>query len=406
MSKSGYWRRIPPSYLAQLVSLGGAAALTFGTAALLTAEQRGQLAVFMLLSSIGSYLLGLGLPAQILQLSSRSEVAATRTLLLAQLVPSFVLCVLGTACLLVIEPFGFMPLPLVLTGCASAFVGTIFNSLSWMEYGQGRFAFSTVLRGVVPGSAMLAVLALFYLGTASAQSASSAYLVAQVLAVIWITARHIPTWRSMIWVPNIVRTSYAKSTGFFTTQAMIMVTNRAPVVAAAAALGSVETAVVSVSLSLAEVQIALVQIRSAMIFRSSSTERAPRFSRSHLAQCLLAIVPMTGLVLVASLIAPAFLPEEYVSMPGQVAILSVGVITMGLVAPAVNILTVRERTRHAIYPLLGSMTIFVVIVLSFGATLGPWGTLSVWSSTTVLGGGIVLFLAGRKPRGVADEDQH
>lgn len=384
-------RNIPKAYLAQLVSLGGSFALTFGTAFLMSATARGELAVFMLLGSLGSYAFGLGMPSQILQLSANGRHIDARALFVGQIPVVALIGALGSVFLVVAQPFGFVSAWLSILGMVSAVLGALFNALSWNEYGQGRFAYTTVLRGIIP--AVASVAALLSVGSSeggSVATVAATYVAFQGLAILVTLPRQLALWlRPKGWRAVSVLGAYRAAFGFFSMQTLVLVLNRVPVLVSAVAFGAEVTALVSIAMSLTEVQSSLPQLRSAMTFHAASREAKPKLTKSYFLSALFALVPGTGVVLVAGVVASLVLPAAYGDLWLLVLVLTPGVAVFAVAGSSINILAVRHQSLGA------STAIGIAALLQIGGffVFGEWSliaAISVWSIITAAVGALIV----------------
>lgn len=388
--------RVPRAYYAQMLSLGGSALLTFGTAFLMSAEDRGELAIFMLICSVGSYGFGIGLPSEVLKLTSTGNERGARKLFAMQIPISIGLGLLVWALLFKLRPFPFLSDTLLALAILCAIVWALFNTLSWGEFGRKDYAFSTALRGLVPGATILISLPFLILTTASTILVAAAYFTLTSAALVLLLLR-IPSrnTRSTTSQTLNIRKSLRGATGFYGAQLLTLGVNRLPVIAAGAWLSPEVTAVVSIAVSLAEIQASLPQMRSAITFSEASSSRNARFTRNYAIKAIAALVPGTALVVVSAFALSLLLPSEYSSLPFYVLVISPGVALLALAASAINLLALRNEYGWVIVSQLVGISVFALLqAYEIGSTAST--LLIIWSviSSAI---GISIIIRARRP---------
>lgn len=375
-------------YFAQLVSLGGSALLAFVTALSLAPAERGFLAIFLTLSSIGGYIVCLGIQSSVLQLAASGRKLRAETILFAHIPIQFVLAAAATIGFIGLDPFvGITPELYVLSG-VSIFLGGAFNNFGWYQYGQGAFLLSTLIRGLIPMFSLMVGLIAQIFDLTGAIVYCAAYVVAQLVALIIVG--FMPCGRmSWRWSANSLVRSYRASSLYFFTQSEVQLLARTPVLVSGVIFSPQQTAVISIAVSLAELQGSLPQMRSAMTFRAASESRSGRLEGDQFRKAVLALLPGTVLVIISSIVASHVLPTDYRILPLYVLILTVGVAMMALAASAINILTVRQQLKRV------SLVLFLglfaaVLGMSIIGQLTVSGALLAWAISSAVAAAALL----------------
>ncbi|MDQ0767978.1 hypothetical protein QF031_000727 [Pseudarthrobacter defluvii] len=382
-------------YIAQLISLGGSAALTFFSALFLVPDERGHVAIFLAVISVGSYLACFGVQSEVLQCSARGDHLTARLIIRGHLLPQILVSVLTGAILLFAKPFPGMPDFVAVLSAMGVFVGSLFNNLSWRQYGNGQYFLSTALRGVVPLLTLITSFGLYVFLSVSATTVAAVYVSVQTICCLFLTEfshiRESFSWGSMFAV-------YKRSVSFFLSQAQSLILSRTPVIASGIWLPPAVTAAISIALSLAELQSSLPQMRSAISFKEASSARRPRLTSRQLYSALRALWPGTVLVVIISFAAREFLNEAYRDLPLLVGLLSLGVAVQALTASAINILTARRSLGTAIGIQLGIICLAFAALTNFSEGRVPVG-IGLWSVSVALGGLGIIALAMKYKRG-------
>lgn len=388
-------RVIGSPYFAQLLSLGGSAALTFFSALFLLPEDRGLVAVFLAILSIGSYIACFGVQSEILQSAANGKLAYADVIIRKHVLVQFLFSVVLALGLLLLRPFNGMSDTLALWACAGVLTGSLFNNLSWRQYGSGRFFLSTALRGLIPLLTLGVAFGMYLAGSVSAEAIAMTYAFLQLGSLSLLVS-----WRRSGNAKPIVRMMdvYKQSSGFFLCQSESLVLARTPVLASGIWLDPSLTAVISISLSLAELQASLPQMRSAISFKEASASDRPRLTRHQLMLSLRALLPGTAIVLVLAFVAREFLDEAYSDLPLFVGLLTLGVATQAVAASAINILTARRS--------LGSViAIEFFVIAAAWAALVPFAfghvalSLLLWSFVVTIGLIWIVVMAMKHKRG-------
>lgn len=369
------------AYLAQVVSVGGSALLTLASAWILSPDDRGRLATCVLIMTLGSYVLSLGVQSEILQLASRGQGGdALRiialfcpVILLFSGISYFVLA--GT------NIFGTIGHGLLLAAMAAAGLGAVFNLFSWMDYGGGNFVRSTLLRGVIPATAFLGITVGLVAGGNRVLLAVSAYSVASLVSVCILASKLLPSTG----VPScrLDRLSLARnSLAFFATQAGTMFWLRLPVLIVSIRGTAVQTAVVGLGVALAELQNYLPQIRAAMTFREAAQDESPRLGKRQVLQTVLAILPGAIAALMGAFILSLSLADSYRILPLVAACAVPGVAGIALLASTLNVLAVQRRSASASSVLLAVLALTGVAAWQVFPSSVILGT-SLWSAAAL-----------------------
>ncbi|WP_307424196.1 hypothetical protein [Pseudarthrobacter defluvii] len=288
-----------------------------------------------------------------------------------------------------------MPDFVAVLSAMGVFVGSLFNNLSWRQYGNGQYFLSTALRGVVPLLTLITSFGLYVFLSVSATTVAAVYVSVQTICCLFLTEfshiRESFSWGSMFAV-------YKRSVSFFLSQAQSLILSRTPVIASGIWLPPAVTAAISIALSLAELQSSLPQMRSAISFKEASSARRPRLTSRQLYSALRALWPGTVLVVIISFAAREFLNEAYRDLPLLVGLLSLGVAVQALTASAINILTARRSLGTAIGIQLGIICLAFAALTNFSEGRVPVG-IGLWSVSVALGGLGIIALAMKYKRG-------
>lgn len=383
-------------YFAQLISLGGSAALTFFSALFLAPAERGLVAIFLAIVSVGSYLACFGVQSEILQCSARGDTNQARQIIRGHLLAQAAFAVVVAVSFIAVKPFQDLPDGLSLLSALGIFVGSLFNNLSWRQYGSGQYFLSTSLRGLIPLLTLCVSYILYAFFSVSALAVAALYVSLQLASCMLIidfsrVGGSRFGQRGMIGV-------YKRSASFFFSQGQALILSRTPVIASGIWLPPAITAAISIALSLAELQSSLPQMRSAISFKEASSARRPRLTKKQLMSAVKALWPGTLLVIVISFVAREFLSDAYHDLPLLVGLLSMGVALQAIAASAINVLTARRSLGAAI------MIQLVVICAAFAALMNfsvgriPQG-LGLWSAAVAMGCAGIIVLAMKYRRG-------
>lgn len=382
-------------YIAQLFSLGGSAALTFFSALFLVPEERGLVAVFLAVLSVGSYVACFGVQSEILQRTAKGDEAVAGQIIRKHIPVQLVFAAVIALALIMCRPFQGMSDALSYWAAAGIFTGSLFNNLSWRQYGAGRFFLSTALRGVIPFITLTISFVMYVIYSVSAEAVASIYVAVQILCMLFLVPRSVKGNSSpCVRMLNV----YRSSGSFFLCQAESLFLSRTPVIAAGIWLHPGLTAAISISLSLAELQSSLPQMRSAISFKEASATREPRLTSQQLKASIRALIPGTVVVFILAFVAREFLDDAYSDLPIYVALLSLGVAFQAVAASAVNVLTARRTLKTVI---LVQFLVIAVACLSlslFSSNIVPLA-LAFWSVVISAGLLVIIILATRRKRG-------
>ncbi|MFP3461283.1 hypothetical protein R5O87_10575 [Arthrobacter globiformis] len=388
-------RLIRGPYAAQLLSLGGSAALTFFSALFLEPDDRGLVAVFLALVSVGGYIACFGVQSEILQSAARGEGAFGVVIIRRHVIVQVIFAgLLGTA-LVVFKPFQGMSDALCYWAAAGVLSASIFNNLSWRQYGQGHFFLSTALRGVIPLATLCGSFVFYLFSGSSAENVAVTYVLLQVVCLVVIVPRDL---FSRLRENVRMRQIYTKAAAYFFCQTESLILARTPVIASGIWLPPDITAAISISLSLAELQSSLPQMRSAISFKEASTSGKSRLSFRQFRSAIFALLPGTVVVVILSFVARVFLDAAYSQLPVYVAILSLGVAFQAIAASAINILTTRRSLDAVIGILFGVIATAGcgLYLFEFGLIIGA---LAAWSILVAFGCIVIILLAMRRRKG-------
>jgi hypothetical protein len=358
-------RPVSSAYLAQVFSVGGSAALTLLSTWLLSADERGQLAVVMLWFTLGSYIGSLGLPSQMLKFGAeRNAREAIAFLFPAAMLSTVTLAILG-ACAALLATFRILPDYLLVVGVVGAGIGAVFNLLAWYDYGQGNFFRSTSMRGAIPLFSFF-VLAVDWAvgGPAPVLLTACAYSLLTLVFVFALFRRtvygHWSHGRSEVsFGPRLL-----SSVRYFSAQALALLWLRTPVLLAAMTGAAAETAVVSLAMSVVEVQSFLPQMKAAMIFRDEARASHPRLRRNQISRLLSFVVPGAVCAVCLAVFMQLTLPAAYDSLVLLVLVATPGTAALALLGSILNIVTVQGRAGSATLLLAGTLSIVYLASLT------------------------------------------
>lgn len=382
-------------YIAQLFSLGGSAALTFFSALFLAPGDRGLVAVFLAVVSVGGYIACFGVQSEILQHAARDEGAISDTIIRRHVIFQILLALATGFVLIWFKPFQGMSDQLSYLAAGGIFVGSLFNNLSWRQYGGGKFFLSTALRGAVPLTTLAVAFGLYLFATVSAESVAGVYVVLQLACLPMLIS-----WRGRRCEESHVsmRRVYGKAGTFFFCQTESLVLARTPVIASGLWLSPDLTAAISIALSLAELQSSLPQMRSAISFKEASSSGQVRLTFKQLQSAVLVLVPGTVIVVLLSFLARSWLNEAYSQLPLYVGLLTLGVAFQAVAASAINILTAR-RTLGWVIVILLVVVVLAVACLSLFKIGSIALALASWSVVVAAGCAVVIVLSMRRKKG-------
>lgn len=382
-------------YSAQLFSLGGSAALTFFSALFLIPEERGLVAVFLAVLSVGSYVACFGVQSEILQSTARGDGELACLIIRKHVIVQIAFAALVGVGLAHFNPFQGMSVVLSYWAAGGIFTGSLFNNMSWRQYGAGRFFLSTALRGVIPLATLLISFAIYLTGSVSAEAVASIYVVLQLLCLPFLAQRG--AGGGGVRFVNMFHI-YKSSVAFFLCQAESLVLARTPVIASGVWLQPQMTAVISISLSLAELQSSLPQMRSAISFKEASTSGRPRLTKMQLSSSLRALLPGTVAVILLSFLARMWLDPAYRDLPLFVGLMSLGVALQAIAASAINVMTAR-RSLNLVIGIQFALIVMAassLILFAFGHVPSA---LFLWSIVVAAGCLVIIVLATRGGKG-------
>lgn len=385
---------IQPAYLAQLASVSGSACLTLLSTPLISAEDRGQLAIFLLYPTLGSYLASLGLPSRMLTLGAQGRPADARALFFRSapisLIVSGLAFLVGSAI-----DFGGTRLFLVAVGALAMFVGSLFNMASWYDYGNDRYVRSTSLRGIIPGLAFLTIVAGVLTDTPAVLNiAISTYALTLTASTAWLLGAILIAGHSTS--TGTFLADLTAGLSYFTMQSATLLWLRTPVLVGAFTLGPASVALVSLALSVAEIQGQLPQMRAAITFTQASQSADPHLKPNQVKHIGYLLLPGLATAFVVATLAPHFLNESYANLLTAVAVTIPGAAAFSLLSSALNILAAQGNSLFA------SKVMFLLLaaaILMF-ALLGPVSitlALGSWSAVAVVLGLVLVTHAMRPP---------
>ncbi|WP_146069222.1 hypothetical protein [Arthrobacter sp. ZGTC412] len=353
------------------------------------------MAIFLAVLSVGSYIACFGVQSEILQAAAQGDGVRAGTVLRKHIVVQLGFAALFLVGLLIVRPFRGMSDELACLAALGIFIGSVFNNLSWRQYGEGNFLLSTALRGAAPLVTLVVSFGFFLFDSVSAEIVAVIYVSTQLVCMAPLLSfkkRH--TERVNVRMIDI----YRNSSAFFLCQAESLVLARTPVIASGIWLPPQLTAVISIALSLAELQASLPQMRSAISFKEASTTSRPRLTNRQLVSSIKALLPGTVIVILLSFVARIWLDEAYSALPLYVGLLSLGVALQAVAASAVNVLTARRSLSHVIGIQFGVLLVAALALFMFASGQVPVA-LGTWSIAVAVGCFVIIFLASQRAKG-------
>lgn len=372
--------RIPHAYIAQLVSVGGSAALTFLSTFMLSVPDRGRFAVFMLCATLGSYILSLGIQSELLKVSAKDGPAAAMGVASSLWRAATPVAVLGASILVLANPLPTITRPVLAAAMVGALLGAAFNWLAWVDFGHGSFARSTTMRGVFPAVSLASLFVAYFLG-------SDALLVWSVLGYLLALTVGVLAMLLSMPPPDLGRDVHAwgflrPSLAYLVGQSATMGWVRFPLLMTAARADPTNAAIVGLSLSVADLQAHLPQMRAAITFREAAKTARPRWTADQVIKSLATLLPGSALAIVAACTLAAMLGDEYSDVPTTVLALLPGSAALALLASVVNILSAQGRNRSATVITGTSLLTLTIVVLLTGAD-GLTGIV-IWSGSAII----------------------
>lgn len=358
----------------QFVSAGGAMALTLLTAAVLGPAGRGEIAYFLLFSTLFAYVLALGLPGSAIRdtaidpTRARAVVGATvwHSLLLAAL---FAVLLLTPVSERVLRPLDQISHSIA---AASCLLGAATITLSWAEYGRGHVAFSNLAKAAVPaGTAGVLGLLLVVDQTVDEATVARSYVLFQALVVLVLasrlSARSLPDF-------GIAYVLSALVTGlpyFVTVMSQLAMQRVDQAVIAVAARTNAELGHYSLAASASEIVTYAPTALALIAFRQAAQERTAGRA-TLLRQGLYFGLPAAALVAATGAIAiPALLPAFQPSVP-LLLILAPGAVALAVMRLLSNAMAglgvLRRANVITILQATGMIGAYLIFIPSYGAT--------------------------------------
>jgi hypothetical protein len=307
---------------AQFFSAAGSAALTLATAFALDAQDRGEFASAMLVPMLGSYLLSLGIPGYLLRQAAIASGEAPRAfgaLILAHVGFAFI------AGLLLLPWLGHLlsSLELALFAVIAFLAWTLLTDLMWIDYGAGRLALPTVIKGVIPLTAAALVLAAEVFGHATPVVAGAAFMAVSVAgAVLYASSDRL---RGYLHIEKIQWAEALHYSGKYSLQQnSMLILQRGDQIGMAACGAQLSLGVYGVAASIAEVATYIPSILGLKRFRGASTD--PTVSHSTRTAMVWAIGALLLLCLPVAFILQSLLPADYSGLSLYVLLAGIGVI--------------------------------------------------------------------------------
>lgn len=401
--ESFHRRRAQLAVLAgQFGAAAGSLLLLLATARILGVEGRGAFSFFLLWPTLGGYLLSLGLPGANLRRAADGSVEP-------QTLVGNTCVAVGAMSAVLVLPLSLGP-PDWLTGpmssrvtwlAATALIITaLFNGLSWLQMGRGRFLLPNICKGVTPcAAALLLILATMLNPTlATVEIAASCWLTSQLVATLWVTGTLIRAYNR----PRVNFTILCSSVIFgLKYQAGLigqLVTYRSDQWVLGADGQTAELGVYSVAVSGSETATYAATALGMTRFRDAA--RGRRFAPSRTVAVVSGVTALAAVLvaLVGVMAIPWVFGEEFSESVLLLLLLLPGTVGVGLVRVCGNELT--GAGRPSVVSVISAVqavvmiAAFVVLIPRYGAQAAAIG-----SSVGYLAGGgacaVSLFVVSR-----------
>ncbi len=378
--------------LSQFISAGGAVLLTLVTAIALGPDGRGEVAYFLLFSTLYAYLLGLGFPGSAIRAAAETDNELPRivgaTVIHAVMVSLILLPLAAEGALAgILRPLRDTSPQLAI---ASLLLALTTNNLSWAEYGRGNIAASNVLKAVIPGGTGLWVAAIAATGNSITPNAvASSYVALQALITATFFLRLV---RSGAPVLSVTYTKLALVTGmpyFVVVISQLMVQRLDQAVLALTAppesLGIYSVAAsASEAVTYAPTALALLAFGSAA--RSGSADR-----RLLLRQAMYVGIPGAFLIsIAASAFIVLVLGDQYASAVPLLLILAPGAVGLAVGRMLTNAMAGLGCLRRANFVVVAQASamglLYVALIPVFGSAAA-----AVISSVGYIAGAFALY---------------
>ncbi|WP_185996566.1 hypothetical protein [Nocardioides campestrisoli] len=342
-----------------------------------------------MITAIGAYILGMGLSSQLLSLSAQGQTARA-----VRYADRYIPLGTGLGCtafflLLTFNVFpSLSPVDLGLA-VTSALIGALLTFYSWIDYGTGRFARSTILRGIIPLTAFVSIGLISVIESEySLSTGLGVYAVASLTATIWLREKlRGGTSMTKLRLTDII----GRSAAFFLAQTLMLFWLRAPVLASSLHHSPAITAVVGIALSVAELQNYLPQMRAAITFQETAASKSRGLSIPQLRSALITMIPGTIAVLLTALCMSVLLPPDYADLPYLVLAATPGVAALAVGGSAASVLAASHRSGVQACVLVITL-LPTVAWLAFSWPVPPIQLLSAWSVGALCTGGILVGL--------------
>lgn len=384
-----------PAYLAQIGSVGGSALLTILSTWFLTPADRGDLAIAVLIMTLGSYALSLGLPSEMLQLGARYELSRATSLTAAFIPTAAVLALASWAIMVGLDVFPHTSSTLIAIAAAGAAAGAVLNMVGWYDYGTGNYVRSTLWRGIIPAAAFLGLGLSGLFGVAPVIACTATYCITTLMAVAWlwisvcVTGHEYPQSSTASW-----RRIVKRSARYFVAQGATLMWHRTPLITSAFTSRAEHIAAVGLATSIAEIQAFLPQMRAAITFGEVARTTAPALTWRHMREVAIAAAPGALLATIAAFTIAMTLPSAYQQVPTLVLVALPGVAALAVLASVLNVLAVQNRAAAAAGLLVLSLVLVFVLLTGLMADRATLG-FGIWSAGAL---GVVAILGALSMR--------
>jgi O-antigen/teichoic acid export membrane protein len=391
----------------QLASGAGSLLLLLITARALGAEGRGVFSFFLLWPMLGGYLLSLGVPAANLQLVAEDPRRAPG--LFGNTIAVAAAVAVATAIPLLLGPpdwlIGPMSIELAWLAWLATAVMVVFQGLTWLQMGQGRYVLPSLLRGLFPAAAAAVFGVMIFLGGSDWETtvaAASAFTASVAVVTFGVAASLVRAGARPALDAGLARTSLSFAARYQGGLIAQLVTYRADQWVLGLSQPTATLGAYSVAVSVSEVATYAASAKGMTRFRESAAgvDTGARATISWVAvSTAISAVLVAGAAVVA---IPLLFGSDFDDALGLTLLLLPGTLGIGLMRVCGNDLAGRGRpalvSAVALVQAAVMIPAFVVFVPSHGANAAA----IVSTAGYLLGGAAValLFLreAAARPR--------
>jgi O-antigen/teichoic acid export membrane protein len=385
----------------QLASGAGSLLLLLVTARALGADGRGVFSFFLLWPMLGGYLLSLGVPAANLQLVAedprRAPALFGNTLAVAAAVA------LATAVPLLLGPpdwlIGPMSIELAWIAWLATAVMVVFQGLTWLQMGQGRYVMPSLLRGVFPAAAAAGFGVLILLGGSDWETtiaAASAFTASVGVVTLGVAASLVRAGARPALDPRLARTSLSFAARYQGGLIAQLVTYRADQWVLGLSQPSATLGTYSVAVSVSEVATYASSAKGMTRFRESAARLE---TSAHGTIAWVAASTAVSAVLIAAAAAvgiPLLFGSDFDDALGLTLLLLPGTLGIGLMRVCGNDLAGRGRPALVSAVALVQAALMVPAFAVFVPSHGANAAAIISSAGYLLGGAAVALLLIRE----------